>query len=47
MGWAGMWRVWESVEILAGFGEETWMKEPPKTPRRRWENGINIDFKEM
>ena len=32
---------------IQGFGEETWRKETPGRPRRRWEDNIKMDLQEV
>jgi hypothetical protein len=38
-----MWHAWERREKCTRF----WLKSPKGTPRRRWEDGIRMDLREI
>jgi hypothetical protein len=42
-----MWRVWRKEEMHIGFGGESCGDKPLRRPRRRWEDNIKVDFKQM
>jgi hypothetical protein len=38
-----MWHAWGRGEVFTGF----WLEGPNGRPRRRWENNINMDIREI
>jgi hypothetical protein len=43
-----MWHAWERGETCTGFWwESPREKRPLERPRRRWEDGIKIDLREI
>jgi hypothetical protein len=43
----GMWQTWERREKCASFGGKPEGKKPLERPRRKWENGIKMDLREI
>jgi hypothetical protein len=42
-----MWHAWERREKCTGFWSERQGKRPLGRPRRRWEDGIRMDLREI
>jgi hypothetical protein len=42
-----MWRVWGRKEVCTGLVGKREGKRPLGRPRRRWENNIKMDLKEV
>jgi hypothetical protein len=42
-----MWHAWERGERVQGFGGKARRKRPLERPRRRWEDGIKMDLREI
>jgi hypothetical protein len=42
-----MWHAWEREECEQGFDGKARRKEPLGRPRRRWEDGIRKDLREI
>jgi hypothetical protein len=42
-----MWHAWERGETCAGFGGIARRKRPLERPRRKWEDGIKMDLREI
>jgi hypothetical protein len=42
-----MWHAWERGETCTGFWWESPKKRPLERPRRRWEDGIKMDLRQI
>jgi hypothetical protein len=42
-----MWHAWERTENCTRFWWESPKERPLGRPRRRWEDGIRMDFREI
>jgi len=42
-----MWHVWRKTKYIQSFGGKPVGKRSLGTPRRKWEDNIKIDLKEM
>jgi hypothetical protein len=42
-----MWHAWERGETCTGFWWESQREKPLGRPRRRWEDGIIMDLREI
>jgi hypothetical protein len=42
-----MWHIQGRGVVMWGISVETWGKESPSRPRRRWEDKIKMDLKEI
>jgi hypothetical protein len=47
VGWVDMWHAWERTEKCTRFGGKARRKETLGRPRRRWEDGIRKDLREI